>query len=253
MIIFHFFSVFSKKKQNHVCLYRIDSSSITNFIKKTIKKADEDFQRKKKASFFFITMEKNQLEYDEAELFKDLGPKASQFVRMRIQQEIKTIHKQRDRVIQAMKEDILHMKQRLLYDVCAKMQNLAYSDSQNIELYKEKCPDLFTRFVQKSSKKRMRKKPKLQKPNTQIKSLNQCLDPATILNDIACIKKAEVNEEDCENEFAQMTTRGGQKWIVQKIPIDETTYKIKYCDGTSSSLTRSDIETLKLQFKPVNK
>ncbi|OHT14120.1 hypothetical protein TRFO_03149 [Tritrichomonas foetus] len=195
--------------------------------------------------------------FDENEVLEltaqDLGPKATEFVRMRIRQEISTINKERERVLQTMKDEILHMKQRLLYDLCTKMQNVAFSDHSNFDTYKDKCPDLFTRFSQKNTKKRMRKKPKLQKVNIPFSTFNHHLDTNTILTDIACVRKSECQHKVCTDPFVQMTTNNGQKWLVQRIPIDDNLTKLKYCDGSSSSITPTDIETLNLQFTSIEK
>ena len=191
--------------------------------------------------------------YDENELCKDLGPKATEFVRLRIQQELNTIQKDRDRVIHTMKDQILHMKQCLLYDLCSKMQNIAFADQSNLDIYKEKCPDLFTRFSQKNTKKKARKKPKLQKLNIPVSNLNHSLDISNILLDLACVKRDNVSYKPCDDPLVQMTTNGGQKWIVQKFPGDNNLTKLKYCDGSSSVIPPADVETLNLRFDPIDK
>lgn len=191
--------------------------------------------------------------YNENELCKDLGPKASEFVRLRIQQELNTIQKDRDRIMQTMKDEILHMKQRLLYDLCSKMQTIAFSDQANLEVYKDKCPDLFTRFSQKNTKKRIRKKPKLQKLNIPVSNLNQSLEISNLLSDLACVKKKNEERELCDDPFVQMTTNNGQKWIIQRFPTDNNLTKLKYCDGSSSVIASADVETLNLRFNPIDK
>ena len=175
--------------------------------------------------------------YDENELCKGLGPKASEFVRFR--------------VMQTMKDEILHMKQRLLYDLCSKMQTIAFSDQTNLDIYKDKCPDLFTRFSQKNTKKRIRKKPKLQKLNIPVSNLNNSLDISNLLSDLACVKKNNEDRKMCDDPFVQMTTNSGQKWIVQRFPENNNLTKIKYCDGSSSVITPADVETLNLRFDPI--
>lgn len=191
--------------------------------------------------------------YDENELCKDLGPAASEFVKLRVQQELNTIQKDRDRIMQTMKDEILHMKQRLLYDLCSKMQSIAFSDQTNLDIYKDKCPDLFTRFSQKNTKKRMRKKPKLQKFNISVSNINQTLDVSNLLSDLACVKKEKEDNKVCDDPFVQMTTNNGQKWLVQRFPVDSNLTKLKYCDGSSSVITSADIETLNLRFDPIEK
>ena len=189
--------------------------------------------------------------FDEAEFCKGLSPKACEFVHTRIQQELESIQKDQDRLIRSMNDEILHMKQRILYDMCSKMQSIANLNQENIEIYKEKCPDLFTRFSQKSTKKRMRKKPKLQKLNISPSTLTNHLDLTDILTDLSCVPKKETKVHTCNDSFSCMTTKNGQKWLVEVVPMDNGMKKLKYCDGSSSVITKADIETLHLQFDPV--
>lgn len=179
------------------------------------------------------------------------SPETAKYVEMRMNQEMFSIERERIRLVQAMNDEIAHMKQRLLYSVCGKMQELAYSDGENLALYKQMCPDLFTRFTQKGTRKRMRKKPKMQKISMSLGPLEQPLPRTEALIDISCPDPLPPRPSTTNTTEAIMCTKKGQKWYVKKNQIQDSVTQVTYCDGSKSLLTDNDIKTIKIRFEPV--
>lgn len=183
----------------------------------------------------------------------NLSPCTAQYVKMRMQQEMLAIDREHDRLTKAMNDEILHMKQRLLYDICGKLQDIAAADESNAAKYREMCPDLFVRFTQKATRKRMRKKPKLQKIPLTMAGLDQPIDPNEVIFDLAGLSSTNDTWYESYEGSAIMTTEGGQKWIVKVNKFGDNLHKIEYCDGSSSLVSDSDLKTLNLRFQPFDK
>ena len=183
----------------------------------------------------------------------DLSPYTAQYVKMRMQQEMLAIDREHDRLTKAMNDEILHMKQRLLYDICGKLQDIAAADEANAVKYRDMCPDLFVRFTQKATRKRMRKKPRLQKIPLTLAGLDQPIDPNEIIFDLAGLSSTNETWLESYQGSAIMATEGGQKWIVQVKKFGDNLHRIEYCDGSSSLVSDADLKTLNLRFQPFNK
>lgn len=182
-----------------------------------------------------------------------LSPAAAQYVKIRMEQEMLAIDRERDRLLKAMNDEILHMKQRLLYDLCSKMQDIAVADESNLAIYKNLCPDLIGNSNQKTTRKRMWKKPRLQKVPLTIAAIEQPIDHEDIIFDLSGCSIPEPVYSSSISGSGIMTTDGGQKWIVKVKKLDDNLHKIEYCDGSSSLVSDSDLKTLNLRFQPFDK
>lgn len=190
---------------------------------------------------------------DVPAVLEKLSPEATEYVRLRLDQEMASIDRERERVVQAMNDEILHMKQRLLYTLCGKMQHIASTDEDYMREFRERCPDLYLRFSQKGTRKRMRKKPKLQKSVADLASIDLPMAKSDVMFDMAGRVQADDPSTTCDDDPVVMQTRRGQKWIVRREELPGDMLKLVYCDGSSSLLTQSDIRTLDLSFTPMER
>lgn len=181
-----------------------------------------------------------------------LSPEATEYVRLRLDQELASINREKQRVIQAMNDEILHMKQLMLYNICSKMQMIASADEDSMREFKERCPDLCLRFSQKGTRKRMRKKPKLQKSVSVLGSVDVPMAKSDVIFDLAGRVHGDDVRGECGQDPVVMKTRRGQKWIVRREEVPGNMLRLVYCDGSSSLVTAGDIQTLDLSFAPID-
>jgi hypothetical protein len=185
----------------------------------------------------------------EAYILSKLSPEVAESIRIRLDQELQSIDRERERLSQAMNDEILHMKQRCLYDVCGKMNQLAHQDTPNRALYDELYPDVFCRFTEKNTRQRMRKKPKFQKLSVDIAALSRPLPRVDILLDLNVRPKAEEVPVETEDNVAMVTTKLGQRWMA-RVARKDGLMALTYCDGSSSLLTETDAKTLGIGLAP---
>lgn len=187
---------------------------------------------------------------NEDEIRSHFSPDIARYVDMRMNQEMLSIERERARVIQAMDDQLVYTKQRLLYNLCGKMQDFANNDAENLGIYKKMCPELFTRFVQKGTRKKLRKKPKMQKITHILDSLEQPLPRIDALLDISCTDYRPSPHQNTDNSSAIMHTKKGMKWIVNKKILEGSVAQVTYCDGSRSLLSPNDIRAIHVNFEP---
>ena len=189
----------------------------------------------------------------QPESLPELSPEATKYIQLRLDQEMASIDREQERLMKAMNDEILHMKQRLLYSICGKMQEIVSADEENLRDFRERCPDLFLRFAKKGTRKRMRKKPKFQKNQIVLASVDAPMSRTDVLFDLAGRRRPEDSGTICDTDPVLMRTRNGQKWIVHREEMPGEMMKLVYCDGSSSLVTQSDVRTLDLSFTPIDR
>jgi hypothetical protein len=183
----------------------------------------------------------------------NLSAEAAEYVRVRMEQEMLAIDSERDRLLQAMSDEILHVKQHLLYNICGRMQELAHTGDPTLARYQELHPDVFRRFSQKGTRQKMRRKPRLSKPLTDVAALEKPMPRTDLLFDL---NGRPPRPRECRlaaDEIALMTTQSRQKWVVRRCNIGDHLAKLTDCDGSSSLLTDSDARTLRISFSSVTR
>jgi hypothetical protein len=180
-----------------------------------------------------------------------LSPEAAEYVSKRMAEEMLSIDRERDRLVKAMDDEILHAKQRHLYNICGRMQECAQMDDLNPAVYQELYPDVFCRFSQKGTRQRMRTKPKLRKPATDAALLGLPISRTDLLLDLNGRLPTKRDFSQTTDEIALMTTFHRQKWVVHRKDLGENLMKITYFDGSSSLLTDTDVRTLGISFAPL--
>ncbi|KAH0785525.1 hypothetical protein GPJ56_010546 [Histomonas meleagridis] len=198
---------------------------------------------KKEAKFNFTEEENN--------IYNQLDPSSQEYLLMRLEQEMLPIERERERLKKEMNEEILYMKQRLLYNTCGKIQEIT-DDPNEYEKLKKICPDLFIRFPTRGTKKRMRKKPKPQKLNAEFAAACEPLSQEEILSDLNFVKQEKQKPSSTTEGMSIMVTKSGQKWIVDKEILENGTIKVTYFDGTSSMISKNDYKMLDIHFDPIN-
>jgi hypothetical protein len=182
-----------------------------------------------------------------------LSAEAAEYVRVRMEQEMLSIDSEHDRLVQAMNDEILHVKQRLLYNICGKMQEFAQREDPTLSQCQELYPDVFCRFSQKGTRQKMRRKPKLAKPCTDMAALDRPLGRPDLLFDLNGSRPRRPRNEQTTNEVALMTTLGGQKWVARRTDGADHVQRVTYCDGSSSLLSGTDAKTLGISFSPLTR
>jgi hypothetical protein len=180
-----------------------------------------------------------------------LSAEAAEYVRVRMDQEMLAIDSERDRLLQAMNHEILHVKQRMLYDICGRMQEFAHTDDPTLAHYQELYPDVFCRFSQKGTRQKMRRKPRLPKPLTDVAASERPMPRTDLLFDLSGRLPRARENPPAADDVALMTTQNRQRWVVRRSNLGNHIAKLTYCDGSSSLLTDSDAKTLGVSFSPV--
>jgi hypothetical protein len=154
-----------------------------------------------------------------------------------------------------MNDEVLHMKQRYLSDICGKMHQLAHLDAPNRAAYDDLYPDVFCRFSGKNTRQRMlrkpKPKPKPQKLAVDFAALSRPIAKSDILLDLNGCRQAPPAHQDVADEVAVLTTRLGQQWLVRRADRGGGVMSLTYCDGSSSLLTETDANTLGVTFSAV--
>jgi hypothetical protein len=189
----------------------------------------------------------------ESEHISKLSPETARHVTVRMEQEMAIINQARARLEQAMNDEILHMKQRILYDICGRIQEKALSDTSNVAFHQETLPDLFGRFPQKGVKKQLRKKPRMQKLNSGFTQSDMEIPRFERVFDLNGRLPKSSGNENSSSDLAVLLTRHGQKWLARKSDAGNGVTKLLYCDGSSSLVTEEDAKTLGLSFLPVSR
>jgi hypothetical protein len=188
-------------------------------------------------------------EINEAEAFSKLSPEVAAYVRDRLSQERLSMDRERERIVHAMNDEILYMKQRHLYDICGQMRELSLRDPNRAK-YEEMYSDVFCRFGQKHTRQKMRRKPKFQKTVADLSFVTRPFAKSDIIMDLNGITRPPPPPPPSD-DLVLMTTKGGQKWIAKKTSQGNGVLKLTYCDGSSSLLTESDAVTLGITFSAV--
>jgi hypothetical protein len=147
-----------------------------------------------------------------------------------------------------MSGEVLHMKQRYLYDVCGKMSQLAHQDAANRAAYDDLYPDVFCRFSEKNTRQRMRRRPKAQKPATDAGAFARPVPRAEVLLDLNGSARAAPQRAPPAGDVALLTTRLGQRWIVRRAHLGGELMRLTYCDGSSSLLMEPEARALGVTF-----
>jgi hypothetical protein len=189
--------------------------------------------------------------FDDRTQTSKLSEEAAEYVRMRMDQEMRSIDSERDQLLQAMNDKILRVKERLLYNICGRMQEFAHITDLTLAHYQELYPDVFCRFSHKGTRQKMRRKPRLSKPLTDVAAFEKPMPRPDLLFDLnGRLPNARENRSTA-GDVALMTTQNRQKWVVRKADLGNHVAKLTYCDGSSSFLTHSDAKTLGISFSPV--
>jgi hypothetical protein len=170
-----------------------------------------------------------------------------------MEQEMLSIDMEHDRLVQAMNDEILHVKQRLLYNICGRMQEFAQRGDPTLSQYQTLYPEVFCRFSQKGTRQKMRKRPRLAKPSTDMAALDRPLGRADLLLDLNGSRPRRSRNQQTANDVALMTTSGGQMWVTRRIDATDHVTRVVYCDGSSSLFTDTDAKTLGIAFVPLTR
>ena len=178
----------------------------------------------------------------------DSAIKDEEWMQNRLDLEKAAIMQERNRFTDAMTQDILSAKQKMLNDSWSKLQDIVASDPDNAQFYKQICPQLFTSLSTKFPKKRFSKRTTLPKfPNQNLTKINA--GESKIISDICGIRQnTGQNSVPIREGRLLLVTQTGQKWVVDITEFKPHVYSLRYCDGSCSQLHSDEIKTLGIKF-----
>jgi hypothetical protein len=187
----------------------------------------------------------------EEAILAQLSPDVARYVRSRLEQERLSIDCERERLIHAMNDEIRHIKQRRLYEICGQMRELSLRDSENRGAYEEIYPELFCGLGPKPARPKARRKTRDSKAAMDLAVMSRPIPKADVLMDLNGGARLKPVAQPVPRGTALMATKNGQRWIVRRSDAGDGLVKLTYCDGSSSVMTAADAETLGLRFSTI--